>query len=198
MYRKTSLQEYIDELAARKPVPGGGSAAALCGALGTALLEMVCNFTVGKIAYKSVEPDIKAALASLKRLRQKFVVLINEDARVYLKISRAFKRDKKNIDKSLKDGYYVSEQMCEMCVNAMRVALNLSQEGNVNLTTDVGCGAELLRASFNAGIFNAEINLRGLKDKRFIKNKRFHIGQLEKEITVIYKNAIAKVRKKMR
>ena len=199
MYRKISVQKYIDELAGRKPVPGGGSAAALCGALGTALLEMVCNFTVGKAAYKSVEPDIKRYLASLKKAREKFVILIDEDARIYSKISCVFKSgNKKNIDKSLKDGYYVSEKMSQMCVSAMRIAMDLSQKGNVNLITDVGCGAELLRASFNSGIFNSEINLNGLKDTSFVKSKKSYMAQLKNEMEILYKNAVTKTKEKMR
>ena len=179
-------------------MPGGGSAAALCGALGTALLEMVCNFTVGKIAYKAVEGDVMETLSLLKRLREKFIVLVDEDARAYLRISRAFKSwDKKNIDKSLRDGYYVSEKMSQMCVSAMRIAFELSQKGNVNLITDVGCGAELLRASFNSAMFNSWINLKGLKDNFFVKSKKSYMAQLKKKIGILYKNAIVKTEERL-
>lgn len=196
MYRKRSLQKYIDSLAGPKSVPGGGSASALCGALGTALLEMVCNFTVGKIAYKNVEDDVKKALALLKRLRKEFIALVDKDALVYLGICRAFKSgNKKKIDKSLKGGYYVSEKMCEMCVSAMRIAKEVSQKGNVNLITDVGCGAELLAASFNAGIFNSEVNLKGLEDGAFIKSKKSYMAQLKKEIGILYKNTVSETEK---
>ncbi|MBU1888291.1 MAG: cyclodeaminase/cyclohydrolase family protein, partial [Candidatus Omnitrophica bacterium] len=86
MYVNKSLKKYIDELAAKKPVPGGGSAAGLAGAIGTALLEMVCNFTIGNDKYKSVEKTVKKHLFSLTKARKIFLALIDDDTEIYSKI----------------------------------------------------------------------------------------------------------------
>ncbi|MBU4149456.1 MAG: cyclodeaminase/cyclohydrolase family protein, partial [Candidatus Omnitrophica bacterium] len=159
MYVNKSLKKYIDELAAKKPVPGGGSAAGLAGAIGTALLEMVCNFTIGNDKYKSVEKTVKKHLFSLTKARKTFLALIDDDTEIYSKIRDAFRtKDKKIIEKALKDGYYVSSRACRLSKGTMETALGLAEKGNPNLITDVGCAAELLQAAFNSAAFNCKIN----------------------------------------
>lgn len=199
MYINEPIGRYLDDLAARKPAPGGGSAAALCGALGTALLEMVCNFTIGNEKYKDIESQVRIYLDSLKNMERSFAALIDEDIKAYSSIRKAFKtRDKKIIDKALKDGYYVSLKICELSRDAMRIALNLSEKSNINLITDVGCGAGLLRASFDSGIFNVEINLKGIGDRDFVSEENSVKELLKNEIEGLYKKTITKTRKRMR
>lgn len=198
MYINERIGKYLDDLAARKPAPGGGSAAGLCGALGTALLEMVCNFTIGNEKYKDIESQVQTCLDFLKKIESAFALLVDEDVRAYSAIRSAFKtKDKKSIDKALKDGYYVCLRICELSRDAMRIALNLSENGNANLITDVGCGAELLRASFNSGVFNAEINLKGIEDKGFVSEEDSVLGLLKNEIERLYKDAIIKTKRRM-
>jgi len=182
MYINESLKRYIDDLAAKLPAPGGGSAAALSGALGIALLEMVCNFTIGKEKYKAVEQDVHAHLDSLKKIREEFSSLIDEDVKTYTSICGAYKsKDKKLIDKALKDGYDISLKMCALSKDAIGIAKDLSKKGNLNLITDVGCGAELLDAAFNSGIINAKINLKGIEDKDFVSKENKVLESLKKE-----------------
>ncbi|MDP8230184.1 MAG: cyclodeaminase/cyclohydrolase family protein [Candidatus Gorgyraea atricola] len=182
MYINKSLKKYIDDLAAKLPAPGGGSAAALSGALGIALLEMVCNFTIGKEKYKAVEQDVQAHLDSLKKIREEFSALIDEDVATYTSICSAYKsKDKKLIDKALKNGYDISLKMCKLSKNAIEIAKDLSKKGNPNLITDVGCGTELLDAAFNSGIINARINLKGIEDKDFVSKENKALDTLKKE-----------------
>jgi len=194
-----SVKKYINDLAARRPTPGGGSAAGLCGALGAALLEMVCNFTIGRDKYKDVEQDIQRHLASLKKARVEFTALIDEDVKIYSAIRDAFKKkDKKNIEKALKDGYYISLKMCRLSKDGLRIALEISGKGNINLITDVGCGAELLNAAFNSGIFNSNINLKGIEAGDFVEKEKSVLDGLKKEIAVLYKDTIRRTEERMR
>ena len=194
MYIDESLKKYLDEVSARKSTPGGGSVAGVCGAMGTALLEMVCNFTIGNEKYKGVEPDIQMYLRALSTVREEFSVLIDEDVKVYSEIRSVFKtKDKKNIDKALKSGYYVSLKICELSKNGIELAKDLSRKGNINLITDVGCGAECLRASFNSGVFNCEVNLKGMEDRDFIDKEKAVLDELKYEIELLYKDTIGKV-----
>lgn len=194
MYINESIKTYINDLAARKPAPGGGSAAGLCGALGIALLEMVCNFTIGNEKYKGVEQQVRQHLGALKKFEENFKVSIDEDVKVYSEIRDAFRtKDKKIIDKALKSGYCICLKMCSFSKGAMEIALDLSEKGNVNLITDVGCGAELLNAAFNSSIFNCEINLKGMEDKIFRKNEKKALGVLTKEIEVLYRETVSKI-----
>ncbi len=199
MYIDESLKKYLDDLAARQPAPGGGSAAGLAGAMGTALLEMVCNFTVGNKKYKDIEETVKAHSTALKKIREEFMVLIDEDVRVYSVISGAFKtKDEKIIDKALKDGYYISLKICVLAKSGMEIALDLASGSNVNLITDVGCGAELLNAGFNSGIFNCAINLKSMKDASFSEKQRSELVNLKNGVADLYRKAIAKTNERMR
>ncbi|NQV03999.1 MAG: cyclodeaminase/cyclohydrolase family protein [Candidatus Omnitrophica bacterium] len=198
MYIDGPIKKYVDDLAARLPAPGGGSAAGLSGALGTALLEMVCNFTVGKEKYKAVEQDMGSHLASLKKIRDEFMALIDEDVRAYSTIRDAFKgKDKKVIDKALKDGYYISLKSCELSKKAVEIAVDLPEKANLNLITDVGCGAELLSASFNSSLYNAEINLKGIEDKEFVAKEKETLKALKKKIETLYSDTTLKTKKRM-
>ena len=193
MYLQKSIKEYLDELAARQPTPGGGSAASLTGALGTALLEMVCNFTIGNRKYKDIEEITMSHLTTLKKIREEFMALIDEDVKVYGSIYSAFKtKDEKIINNALKQGYYISLKMCGLAKAGMTIALNLAEKSNVNLITDAGCGAELLKAGFESGIFNSEINLKGIKDASFVEKERAILRGLKKDMTELHKKTISK------
>ena len=85
-YQQRSIKEYLDDLAARKPAPGGGSASALAGALGCALLSMSCNFTLGKEKYKDDQPRIKQTLKQTEGLRKRLLALVDLDVKVYYKV----------------------------------------------------------------------------------------------------------------
>ena len=160
---------------------------------------MVCNFTVGNEKYKDVKQDIQGYLVSLKKVRDEFSIIIDEDVKAYSTIRDAFKTsDKKLIDKALKDGHYVCLKVCKLSKVAMQIALDLAEKGNTGLITDVGCGAEFLNATFNSGIFNCEINLNGIEDKVFTEKEKSSLGLLKKEMTELYKTASAKTKERMR
>jgi formiminotetrahydrofolate cyclodeaminase len=198
MHINEPLKKYIDELAAKQPTPGGGSAAALAGAMGTALLEMVCNFTIGNKKYKDIEDAAADCLISAKGIREKFLLLVDEDTKVYSSICAAFKtKDEKIIDNALKEGYYISLKMCELAKAGMTIALSLAEKSNVNLITDVGCGAELLKAGFESGVFNSEINLKGIKDVSFAEKGRQVLLGLKKDMFELHKNTISKTSERM-
>ncbi len=198
MHINEPLKKYIDDLAAKQPTPGGGSAAALAGAMGSALLEMVCNFTIGNKKYKDIEDIAADCLISVRGIREKFLLLVVEDTKIYSSICAAFKtKDEKIIDNALKQGYHISLKMCELAKAGMTIALNLTEKSNVNLITDVGCGAELLKAGFESGVFNAEINLKGIKDASFVEKERVSLGGLKKDMHELHKKTISKTSERM-
>ena len=199
MYINDSIKKYIDDLASRQPAPGGGSAAALCGAVGTALLEMMCNFTVGNKKYADAEQNIKGYLSSLAYIQQGFESLIDEDVKTYSAIRDAFKsKEKIIIDNALKQGYNICSKICVLSKDGLNIASELPEKGNVNLITDVGCGAELLNASFNSGVFNCGINLKGIEDIDFTEKQRPVLDALKREAEGLYKVVIAKTKERMK
>jgi len=199
MYINESLKKYIDDLAARQPTPGGGSAAALAGALAMALLEMVCNFTIGNKKYKDIEESVDNYLISIKKIREEFLLLVDEDVKAYSLICAAFKtKDEKIIDNALKQGYHISLKICELAKTGMSIASELAEKSNANLITDVGCGTEFLKACFNSGIFNSEINLKGIKDSSFVEKEKLTLFSLKKEVSDLYKKAVVKTEERMK
>ena len=198
MYINEAVNKYLNDLAAKQPTPGGGSAAALAGAMGSALLEMVCNFTIGNKKYKDIEGIAADCLISARGIREKFLLLVDEDTKIYSSICAAFKtKDEKIIDNALKEGYYISLKMCELAKAGMTIALNLAEKSNVNLITDVGCGAELLKAGFESGVFNSEINLKGIKDVSFAEKGRQVLRALKKDMSELHKKTISKTSERM-
>ncbi|MCD4690542.1 cyclodeaminase/cyclohydrolase family protein, partial [bacterium] len=90
------MNDFLADLASNNPTPGGGSVAALCGALGASLGSMVCNLTIGKKKYVDVEDDMKAVLSQTERLRIELTALIDEDAAVFDRVMAAMKLPKES------------------------------------------------------------------------------------------------------
>ncbi|MFH1782131.1 MAG: cyclodeaminase/cyclohydrolase family protein [Candidatus Omnitrophota bacterium] len=198
MYINESIKTYLDDLGARKSAPGGGSAAGLSGAIGTALLEMVCNFTLGKKKYKDVGSKIKKHLEDLAKLKNSFEGSIDEDVKVYREVRESFKsNDPKRIEDALKNSYGLCLNICERSRIAMDIASDLANIGNADLITDVGCGADMLMASFNSGAFNCEINLKFMKDRGFAEKEKERLADY-KDIEKKYKEVILKTKERMK
>ena len=156
MYKNKSVKKYLDDLAARLPAPGGGSAAALTAGLGVALIGMVINFTLGKPKYARYHAELARMLSMSERIRKRFLELTDLDV-------TAFKS--KDINKALS----VPLEVSRLCFKALRLCPPLIKKGNINLISDVAVAAVLLEAGFSSALFNVRINLKYLKDKRRVK-----------------------------
>jgi len=152
-YRKTSLERYIQDLSAKLPAPGGGSAAALAACLGTSLISMVVNFTVGKTRYAQYETELKSILDKAEKLKERFLGMVDLDVRAYQ-------------SKNLQDSLNIPFMVCRLCSEAMKLCPQLIKKGNVNLISDVAVAAVLLESAFASAKYNVEINLKSLPDKK--------------------------------
>lgn len=159
MYKNTSLKEYLDDLAAKLPAPGGGSAAALNAALGASLISMVINFTLAKAKYAKYEKELQKSLDKSEKLRREFLGLVDLDVRAYK-------------SKSIRDALDVPFVVCRLCYEAIRLCPLLIKKGNINLISDVAVAAILLESAFVSAYFNVEINLKFLNDEKFAKTIR--------------------------
>jgi methenyltetrahydrofolate cyclohydrolase len=151
MYRDKTLSQYLDALAGKLPAPGGGSASALAAALGTALLSMVINFTLGKPRYAVHEKELQGVRADCERLRGEFLRLVDDDVAAY---------SSKDLQRSLE----VPLAVCRLAHDAARLCPVVSQKGNVNLISDVAVAVALIDSAFAGGYWNVDINLKMLKD----------------------------------
>ena len=171
MYFENSIKQYVDDLSAKLPAPGGGSAAALIGTLGVSLILMVLNYTVGKEKYKKFEAELNQALTTAKELKKKLAILIDKDVEAYKKVSSTFDSGDGTIkEKTLKDAATVPIEICNWSYEAIKLCHGIMDKTNKNLITDIAVAAEFLEAAYNSALYNIKINLKGIKDNEFSLN----------------------------
>ncbi len=185
MYRDESLKKYLDDLAAKLPAPGGGSAAALSAALGASLISMVVNFTLGKPKYVQYEKELKEILEKSEKLREEFLNLVDLDAAAYK-------------SKNLRDALDVPFMVCRLCFEGIKLCPPLIKKANVNLISDVGVAAVLLESAFVSANFNIEINLKSLGDEKIAKSIRKELTQKRNSVKKIRLQTEEKVGKIIR
>lgn len=158
-FKDKTLQEYLDQLSRREPVPGGGSAAALTAALGAGLISMVTNYSIGRKANtKAVEKRLGTILAKSELIRLRLLELTSLDSEAYLKASKARSLDKKAQAQAAKEARGVPQEVCKLCFKAVQLTPYLVQKGNPHLLSDVEVAIELLRSAFNAAKIMVRIN----------------------------------------
>ena len=178
-----SCENFAEELASKKSVPGGGGAAALAGALGVALNSMVANFSKGKKKFIGFETQHEEILKEGERLRVELLSAIQKDADNFEPLSRAYvlpsatEEEKANKEK-------VMQQCLKVANSAPMETLNLAYEGillhekladisSKNIISDIGVGVQLLKAALNSAYLNVLININSISDEDYVdKNKK--------------------------
>lgn len=172
MYRRGTLEGYVEDAAAKKPAPGGGSVSALAGALAAAMSEMSANFTVGKKKFAEVEGTVRGMLEELAACRDALLSLMERDTEAYGAVDRAYsmpretEQDKASrrqaIDSALRGALEAPLDVMRQCGRVAAVADSLVDVGNPNLITDVGVSSILAEAACAAARLNVEVNLKFL------------------------------------
>ena len=169
-----NCNEFIEALASKEPVPGGGGASAYVGALGTALGAMVANLTTGKKKYAQFQDDITRILGEAEELMEDFKKLVNEDAEGFKPLAAAYKLPgatdeekliKENaIQKALIPAADVPLEITRRCVEAIKMHEELAVKGTRLALSDVGCGVAFCRAALEGARLSALININMMKD----------------------------------
>jgi formiminotetrahydrofolate cyclodeaminase len=190
-----SATEYLDRLASSDPAPGGGSVAALAGALGAALLSMVCNLTVGKEKYRAVEGEVKDLLRAAESLRAELSGLAERDAAAYTKVAAAYKMPRETdeqraerteaIQIALKESAKVPLAAAKACYRVLELAAPVGEKGNVNVISDVGVAVALAEAGFQCAVLNVEVNLAGIKDEGYNQQVRADMAPLLSQARIL-------------
>lgn len=202
-YLQAPLATYLDRLASRDPVPGGGSAAALSLALSAGLLSMVAQFTIGKKRFANVEAEIKEILVKTKAIRQEAASLIEEDSRLYLKYRQAVAMAKedparpKALSDAIKDGNHLLERMAQLAEEALTLAKPLLEKGNPYLISDVACAASFARAAFEAAEVNILINLSSQPPDTETSRLRKTLEELAARVNTTSNLILAETRKRL-
>ena len=183
-----TVQDYCKRLASNEPTPGGGSGAAVAGALAAASAAMAANFTVGKKKFADVQADIERILEVLNTQQQRLLELADADAEAYSKVGAAYgmPRDtdaekqarQQAIQEALMAAAEVPMGVVEACAAVIAVLPELADKCNPNLISDVGVGAELGLAALRAAQLNVEVNLAFIKDEDYNAEKRERLERL--------------------
>jgi formiminotetrahydrofolate cyclodeaminase len=182
------VTNFLDELASNAPAPGGGSVAALSGALGAALVSMVCNLTLGKKGYEEVQGDIESLLAQSEALRKEMADLLEADVAAYTAYSQTAKmpRDTEEqkaaraeaMQAALKNATMVPMRIAEAAVKVMDLCMPAAEKGNKWAVSDAGVAVLMAEAALRSAALNVLINLGTIKDADFVGEKRAYLDSL--------------------
>ncbi len=174
-FTQKTCEEFVDILASKEPVPGGGGASALVGAIGMALGNMVGSLTLGKKKYADVEADIIALKEKATALQGEFIKLVARDAEVFEPLSKAYGLPKETEEekaykaqvmaKVLKDACDVPLDIMRRCCDALDVIEGFAEKGTAIAISDAGCGAICCKAALQAASLNVFINTKSMADR---------------------------------
>ncbi|WP_408954562.1 cyclodeaminase/cyclohydrolase family protein [Natroniella sp. ANB-PHB2] len=191
MIRKQEIGQFIDDFASDKPTPGGGSAAALSGALAAVATCMVGSLTLGKEDYASVQEEMEELIEITKGLKDDYLDLVDQDIEVFnaymsaLQMSNKTSDEKekraKALEKAVKKATEVPFTMASKSIEVLEQALIAAKKGNKYAVSDAGVGAIEAWATLEAAELNVNINLATMKDKGYIAKKRADMKELKEK-----------------
>src|SRR3990172_4186287 len=205
MYRNEPLDKYLKDAAAGTPTPGGGSVAALVGALATTMSSMSANFTVGKEKFRQYDSQLKRILGECEKSRETLLFLMEEDIKVYSGITNAYglpksteaEKNKRSdeIQKATITAMEVPLKTTMYCLYVLEQTRELMDIANPNLISDVGVAGFLAEAAFQCAKLNVEINLATIKNWSLVEKTQNELSHAEKKAKTFFKEIQDKVQK---
>jgi methenyltetrahydrofolate cyclohydrolase len=172
--KELSIREFVEKIAGPDPAPGGGSAAALAGALSAALCAMVARLTLGKKKFGHVWKDMEAARDSADALCSSLLQLMEEDSAAYNQVLAAFRLPRENraareeaVQEAMKKAASVPLETLRTVAGMVSLVRAGIDKGNPSCLTDAGVAAQLLRAAAIGAGYNVRINLQAIHDSGF-------------------------------
>ena len=175
MTEEKKISEYLEVLSSKAPVPGGGGASALAGALGNALGQMVVNLTVGKKKYAEVEEEMQEYLERLKTMQQEFLHLSDRDAEVFAPLAECYRlpsatpEEKEHKDavmeEKLLDASMVPVEIMEKSLELLEILDVLADKGSRMAVSDVGVAVQFTRTALLGAVMNVYINTKSIKNR---------------------------------
>jgi methenyltetrahydrofolate cyclohydrolase len=182
------IEQFLEALASQSATPGGGSAAAIIGAMGAALVSMVCNLTIGKKKYAEVEGEMKEVLAKADALRKRLIGMIEDDVKAFDAVMGAYgmpketDADKAKRDQAIQAALKQATDVPMACARAARQVIDIaaiaSDKGNLNVISDAGVGVLAGYAALRSAALNVFTNARMITDKTFAEAKLKELNQL--------------------
>ena len=176
-----SVAEFTELLASPAPVPGGGGACALVGAVGIALGDMVGELTVGKKKYADVEAEIRSLMDRAQDLRKRLLVCVQKDAVAFEPLSRAYGIPKDDpsrdevMEKCLHDAAAVPLEIFDLACEAIEIERDFAEKGSRLVISDAATGVSFCRAALEGAAVNVKVNTRLMKDRE-------HAGRIDAHV----------------
>lgn len=192
MLTDLTIREFLDKTAADQPLPGGGSASALAGALAAALAEMVARLTVGKKGYEGLREEMTALAAEAGRLREEMAHGVDRDADAYDQVLQAFRLPRENpvqtekrrtaIEKAFKHAAHVPLAVARDALRIFDLAETVVKQGNRNAASDGIVAALMAKTALLGAVSNVRINLGAIQDQNFVHDLSGQVRDLLTEI----------------
>jgi formiminotetrahydrofolate cyclodeaminase len=188
MTTNSSIRTFLDDLASERPAPGGGGAAAMCGAIGAALVSMVANLTIGKKNYEAVSEDLDAVNAKAKALRAELTRAIEEDVVAFTAVMSAYRLPRATeeekakraaaIQAALKDATLAPLRAVKACFEVIRLAAAAAEKGNLNVISDAAVAVLAANAGLRGAALNVFTNAKAIKDRDFAEKQIAEVNAL--------------------
>ena len=208
MVESMTIQEFLDVLSSKEPVPGGGGASALAGALGNALGQMVANLTIGKKKYAQVEDEIKELAERMKGIQGQFTGLADQDAKVFAPLAKCYslpsgteeeKAYKAEVmEARLLDASLVPMEIMEKASEMLEIMDILADKGSRMAVSDVGVGVQFIRTALLGAVMNVYINTKSMKNREKAEEMNEKAERLIKEGTEAADRIYQKVLEQLR
>ena len=176
-----SIHSFTEQLASPAPVPGGGGASALVGAIGIALGDMVGELTVGKKKYADVEDEIKALMARAQELRVKLLACIEKDATMFEPLSRAYGIPKDDptrdevMEKCLRDAASAPLEIFDLCCECIELQKEFAEKGSKLVISDAATGVVFCWSAMYGAAVNVKVNTKLMKDRAYAEQINAHV-----------------------
>jgi formiminotetrahydrofolate cyclodeaminase len=206
-FRDQTIDAFIRELSSKAPVPGGGGASALVGALSASLTHMVGALTVGKPKYAAVEAEMNELLKETEALANRFLKLMDEDAEAFEPLAQAYRLPKETeaeraskaiqMEAALKSAVQPPLEIMETCAKSLPLIALCAEKGSVVAVSDAGVAASLCRAALEGASLNVFINTQGMLDRGYAEslNRRAKelLAQAGAEAESLFRSVSAKL-----
>ena len=198
MLVKLPVEEFSRVLGSNSPAPGGGSVAALSGALGANLVSMVCSLSIGKKDYESFNHELAEALKLAQTLSEGLLKRVDLDTEAFNSVMAAFKmtkqteEEKKSRTEAIQAGFKEAVQsplgIARECLDVLRLANKLLGKSNTNALSDLGVASLQAYAGLEGAIMNVKINIPSIKDTNFVSETSLEVSALLEEGTRVGNN----------
>jgi formiminotetrahydrofolate cyclodeaminase len=179
--KDASVEQFLTDLASRAATPGGGSAAAVMGAMGAALAAMVCHLTIGKKKYVAVEGELRTVLERADTLRARLVYAIEEDVAAFNAVMAAYGLPKETpeqqqdrlaaVQSALREATDAPLACARLCHEVIDLVAIVSEKGNVAVISDGGVAALAAHAALRSAALNVYVNAKAIEDRAFAEDR---------------------------